>query len=63
MEELTPAQKAAETRRRNIAARKEQWKNKERTIAALEKIIQDEQSSQTAKEIALALLATAYRCY
>ena len=61
--ELTSAQKAAQTRRKNLAARKEKRLNKEKTISALEKILQDEQSSQTAKENALLLLAMVYRRY
>lgn len=60
---LTPAQKAAITRRRNIEARNERERNRRRTITALEAVLQDSESSPGAKENALFLLVTAYRRY
>lgn len=61
MEKLTAAQKAAETRRRNIALRDERERNRRRTTEALESIIQDSETSREARENAVFLLATVYR--
>lgn len=58
---LTSAQKAAITRKRHIAARKEKEQDRRRTISALEAILQDSDSSPEAKENALFLLAAVYR--
>ncbi len=59
-ETKTPAEKAAETRRRHKEARRLKQENQERTIAALEKVIQDNGSSREARENALFLLRKIY---
>lgn len=61
MAELTPAQKAAATRRQHKAAQMEKRKQKESIVAALEAVIQDDGASRGAKEDALFLLAHVYR--
>ncbi len=62
-QKMTPAQKAAITRRLHMEARREKEQHRANIIAALEAIIQDKQSSRESIENALFLLAHVYRGY
>ena len=54
---MTTAEKAAETRRAHKAAQLQKERHRRDTITALEKIIQSEDYTVRAREIALQLLA------
>ena len=58
---MTTAERAAETRRAHKAAQQQKERHRRDTITALERIIQSEDYSLKAREIALQLLAE-YKC-
>lgn len=60
-ETKTPAEKAAETRKRHKAERKERERNRKAMVKALERIIQDDRCTWEATQSALFLLAEIYR--